>query len=204
MNNIAKKWIKFLIIDIIGVIIFVFAWISFVVPNKAGLGGITGIAAIVDYIFKKGNLGTLVMLFNIPTFILALIYLSREFCIKTGITIAMISQITNLTKPIFPTFTGHRFLLCIIGGLLMGVGIGLVFKVGGATGGSDIVSNLIMLKNPHFKIGVVMLVLDAVVILASAVVYKDIKAVFFGYIVSFLYTRVVDFICKPHILAKLS
>jgi uncharacterized membrane-anchored protein YitT (DUF2179 family) len=195
-----KKWLTFGIVDLIGLAIYVFAWLSFIAPNKAGIGGVTGIATLIGYIYQKSNLGTFTLLINIPIFILALINLPKIFCIKTGFTIGMSTLLSNYFNQVLPHFVGlkntPRFGFCFAGALLMGLGIGTIFKVGGASGGSDIISNLILLKKPHLKIGVVLFIMDAVVILLSAFVYKDVMSALYGCFVSLVYTRVVDLVLK--------
>lgn len=189
--------LKYLALDFTGIILFAIGWRCFIFPNKAGLGGFAGIASLIGYILNRNDLGSFLFLINVPLLILAFIYLSKDFCIKSAFTIITIALTSNLFGKILPIFCGNRLIFCIFGAVLSGIGLGCIFKSGSTSGGSDIVSMLIKLKYPKVKVGTIMLYFDVTVIGLSAIVYKDITSALYGALVSFIYTQVLNkILCK--------
>ena len=184
--------LKYLALDFAGIILFSIGWRCFIFPNKAGFGGFAGIASLIGYILNRDDLGSFLFLINVPLLVLAFIYLSKEFCIKSAFTIITISLTSNLFGAILPEFCGNRLTFCAFGAVLSGVGLGWIFKSGSTSGGSDIVSMLIKLKYPKVKVGTIMLYFDVAVMGLSAVVYKDIASALYGALVSFIYTQVLN------------
>ncbi len=184
--------LKYLALDFAGIILFSIGWRCFIFLNKAGFGGFAGIASLIGYILNRDDLGSFLFLINVPLLMLAFIYLSKEFCIKSAFTIITISLTSNLFGAILPEFCGNRLIFCAFGAVLSGVGLGWIFKSGSTSGGSDIVSMLIKLKYPKVKVGTIMLYFDVAVMGLSAVVYKDIASALYGALVSFIYTQVLN------------
>lgn len=130
------------------------------------------------------------MLLNVPVFFWGLFIRGREFIVKSLITNLMFSTMLYLI-PIQPVAQKDYFLAAIIGGVLTGSGIGLVFSVGYSTGGTDLLSSLIQKYLPHYPVAKLLFVLDALVILAGAAYFGIDKAIYAAVSV-YLTTQIMD------------
>ena len=138
----------------------------FLAPNNILLGGFTGVATILNYLFHT-PIGTVVFLFNIPLFIAAYRKFGLQFILKTVFATFLVSVLIDVTAPLLPVYSGDRLLCALFGGILSGTGLGLVFLHGATTGGTDILSKLLRLKFPQMSMGRVVLLLDFLIVAAS-------------------------------------
>ncbi len=155
--------------------IFYAAGISlFLNPNDLAPGGVTGIAILLNR-FVDVETGTLILLLNVPIILLGIWKFGWKFILSTIYSLFMISMLTNLMEYIGP-LTEDRMLAAIVGAVLVGTGIGVVFKAGSTTGGIDIIIKIIKQKFPHKKTGSLFLIFDSVVIAAAGLVFGTIEA----------------------------
>ncbi|MBO4443878.1 MAG: YitT family protein [Bacteroidaceae bacterium] len=187
----------------LGLLCYSGGWTIFMLPYGVTLGGVTGIAALVD-------LGTQHMPFHIPMqmtyFILnaillmmALKVLGWKFCTKTiyaVIVMTLLLQIGNSTMARLGNpmvlGEGENFMSCVIGACLCGLGIGICFANNGSTGGTDIIAAMIN-KNRDVSLGRIVLVSDLIVIGCNYFVFHDIRRVLFGYVALILMSMVLDY-----------
>lgn len=146
----------------------------FLNPNDLAPGGVTGIAILLNR-FVPVETGTLILLLNVPIILLGIWKFGWKFIVSTIYSIAMISILTNAMEYIGP-LTEDRMLAAIVGAVLVGTGIGIVFKSGSTTGGIDIIIKIIKQKFPHKKTGSLFLIFDSVVIICAGVVFGTIEA----------------------------
>ena len=146
----------------------------FLNPNDLAPGGVTGIAILLNR-FVPVETGTLILLLNVPIILLGIWKFGWKFIVSTIYSIAMISILTNVMEYIGP-LTEDRMLAAIVGAVLVGTGIGIVFKSGSTTGGVDIIIKIIKQKFPHKKTGSLFLIFDSVVIICAGVVFGTIEA----------------------------
>ena len=130
-------------------------------------GGFSGASILLAHLsggLIKGGIPVWLfnMLLNVPVFLWGLFIRGREFIVKSLITNLMFSTMLYLI-PIQPVAQKDYFLAAIIGGVLTGSGIGLVFSVGYSTGGTDLLSSLIQKYLPHYPVAKLLFVLDALV-----------------------------------------
>ena len=131
-----KAYIIDIIYIIIGCTIMGTGTSLFLLPNKLSTGGVSGIATIGYYLFNL-PLGTTILVLNIPLFIIAFFKIGKEIFTKSIIGTVLLSQAINLFEKIKP-LTQDRPLACIYGGILVGVGMAIVLKGNGSTGGTDL------------------------------------------------------------------
>jgi uncharacterized membrane-anchored protein YitT (DUF2179 family) len=91
-----------------------------------------------------------------------------------------------------PVYRGDPLLAAIFGGVLMGLGLGVVFMRGSTTGGSEIVLRLVQRRYPHLALGSIMLALDMLILLVAAAVYRDIETALYGLIAIFVSAKLID------------
>jgi uncharacterized membrane-anchored protein YitT (DUF2179 family) len=185
----------------IGSLLYAVAVSLFLDPNALAPGGVTGIAMILSRITSVPT-GTWILLINIPILLVGLWRFCLHFLLSTIYCISIVSVFTNELAKIDP-ITEDRFLACVVGGTILAVGIGLIFKAKSTTGGTDIIVKLLRLKFPHMKTGGLFLSIDAVIVACSALVLKDVEVALYAGVCIFLISRVLDFVLYGHDEAKL-
>lgn len=131
---------------IIGMLIACIGINGFLRPAHLLSGGVTGIAAIINYITNI-NIGLLTFLINIPIFILGFIFLEKDFCITSLINMALFSILLGVTQNISKIMPVNDILLqSVFGGILSGIGSGIVFRTKSSQGGTDIIGAILKFK----------------------------------------------------------
>lgn len=166
----------------------------FIINAHLVSGGITGIALILQYLFKI-PVGYTVLILNIPLMILSFFKINRHFTFMTIIGTLSISftlLLTDFTKDFLPS--EDPLILCIYGGVLTGLGLGIVFANRGSTGGFDVLSALIKKKYPDAELGSISFVLNTLIVLLGAIFFGLTKALYsliLMYISGFVVDRVI-------------
>lgn len=173
----------------------------FLDPNALAPGGVTGIAIILNRITGLET-GTLVLFINIPIIAVGTWKFGLRFILSTMYCTVLTSGLINLIAP-FGAATADPFLAAVAGGALMAVGIGLVFKAGATTGGTDIIIKLLRLKFPYLKTGVLFLITDALIVTASAFVFKNVDVALYAGLVVFINSVLLDVVLYGRDGAKL-
>ena len=117
---------------IVGTAIVAFSTSLLLLPNQLSSGGFSGLATITYYLFGT-PLGTTVLILNIPLFILSLIKNGKSFFINALAGTFFLSLFLNVFE-IFEPLTTDRFLGCIYGGIIAGIGTAIILKAGASTG----------------------------------------------------------------------
>ena len=173
----------------------------FLDPNSLAPGGVTGIAILLNRLSGLET-GTWVLIINIPIIILGMWKFGLHFILSTLYCTAATSFFINLLATL-GVATEDRFLAALVGGALMAVGIGLVFKAGATTGGTDIIVKLLRLRFPHLKTGSLFLITDAIIVTASAFVFKDLDVALYAGLVVFVNSVLLDVVLYGRDGAKL-
>ena len=180
MSKSMQQKIKHIVMMTIGAILYAAAIGMFLDPNSLAPGGVTGISIILSRLIPIET-GTLILLFKIPILILGTWKFGFRFIVSTIYCIMIISPMTNFFTAKFGALTEDPFLAGLAGGALLAVGMGTVFRAKATTGGIDIIVKIIRTKKPHLKTNNLFLLMDAVVVTCSALVFKDIdKALYAG------------------------
>lgn len=188
-NKIRAGLKKYLTI-LLGALFYAAGIALFLNPNDLAPGGVTGIAILLNR-FIDVETGTLILLLNIPIILIGIWKFGWKFIISTIYSLGMISVLTNLMEYVGP-LTEDRMLAAIVGAVLVGTGIGIVFKAGSTTGGIDIIIKIIKQKFPHKKTGSLFLIFDSVVIAAAGVVFGTIEASIYASIATFVTMYTMD------------
>lgn len=150
-----------------------FNW--FLMPNQVASGGVTGISVIILELTGMEPALTQWAL-NIPLFLLGLLFLGRQFGIKTAVGSFVLPLFVLLTKHSEP-LTNNLLLATIYGGIGIGVGLGIVFRGRGSTGGLDLAAQLVH-KFTGISLGIAVALLDGLVIVTAGLVFDAEKALF--------------------------
>ena len=152
----------------------------FVDPNHMAPGGFTGLAVILSKILPLET-GTIYFLLNIPVIVLGVWKFGWKFAISTLYAI-LVATVGINSMAILGAATTEPILGALFGGALIAVGIGLVFRNSATTGGIDIIVKCLRQKIPHLKTGTLMLIIDALIVCLSGVVFGDINSVVYSVI----------------------
>lgn len=164
----------------------------FLDPNSLAPGGVTGIAIILNR-FTGLETGTWMFAVNIPILILGMWKFGWRFILSTLYCTMMMSVFTNLLSPL-GALTADPLLASLAGGSLMAVSLGLAFKAGATSGGTDIIIKLLRLRLPNLKTGLLFLITDAVIVTASAFVFQNIDTALYAGLVVFINSILLDMV----------
>ena len=197
--------VKSAIIEIIGTIagaaIMAFGVSSFLLPNQLSSGGIAGIATITYYLLNI-PMGTMIMLINVPLFLFAGYKIGKQFFIKSLIgTISLSVFIDILDK--FPSITTDRFLACIYGGVIIGIGTAIILKINYSTGGTELIAKLIKVYNPYISISRYLTLIDIIIVTLNVLFLGQIEIGLYSAIAIYLYGKLVDIFFEGIYFTKL-
>ncbi len=193
--------VKRLFIICVGSIILGSSLGFFLAPNKLAPGGTGGLSVMINN-FIPLSVGTLSIILNIPLLIIAFIKWGWKFTATTTAAIVISGITTNWASTQKPA-TDNTILAAIFGGVIMGLGCACVFKAGSTTGGTDIVSRILIKKYPHLKIGSIILSINGCICILSGVVFKNIESSLFSLIALATFTKVLDMILYGSDTAKM-
>lgn len=167
----------------------------FFVPNKISTGGASGVGIILYYLYQI-PVSFWVLVINIPLFIISLKELGFKFCLRaligTGLLIILLELTTPLTRYI--EISNDLFIASIFGGLINGLGLSLVFRADGSTGGSDLLAQIIYKKRSASSIGSILLVIDTFVIVANAIVFNSITTALYSVVALYISKQTTDIV----------
>jgi len=164
----------------------------FFVPNKLVSGGLVGIATILYYSFDL-PVGLLTLAMNVPLLIAAAIWGGGiKRVARTLFAIAVMSGTIDLLKPYLPPVTSDPLLYAVFGGIMDGLGVGLVFRSGGTTGGVDIVANLLN-RWRGVRLGTTILIANTAILGVAAVLF-GVEPALYALLVTMVSSQVVDLV----------
>lgn len=202
---------------ILGTLISALAVHVFYVPTRLTMGGITGIATIVYQLsqpYVPIPLGLIVLILNIPIMLLGAREISRTFIWRSLIGTVVYSLVLDLTAPTmapwFETYINRPLqlggvpdplLYCLFGGAIFGIGIGLIFRSGFTTGGTDILAIVIKRRLQTLSTGQFLLILDALIVLSTVVFYRNvvqsgILLAMYSFIAMFMTAKAIDLLLE--------
>ncbi|MBO5660341.1 MAG: YitT family protein [Bacteroidaceae bacterium] len=188
----------FLFINL-GLAIYALGWTAFLLPYKITTGGLTGMFAIVYYLTGFPVSGA-VIIANTILLLIALKPLGWKFVVKSAYAVIALSTFLSVGQEIMTNDNGQLIQLlgegqdsmaCVLGAIMNGVGIAMVFLSGGSSGGWDIIAAMVN-KYRNVSFGRMMLYLDFLVIGSCWPIFHDLRMVVFGYVTLAVYSYVLD------------
>lgn len=182
---------------VIGILIYAIGYTAFILPEQVVMGGVSGISALLYYATKIPA-GLSILVLNILLLVISIKAISRQFAIRTIIGVGIISVLIGFFQPFFEKFPiitagEERFMHVIIGGLMSGAGLGIVFAHNGSTGGTDV---LVALLNKHFRMsfGRAMQTIDICIICSSYFLFHSTEVIVFGIAFTLIASVACDYI----------
>lgn len=163
-------------------------------PFNIAPGGISGLSIVISSVTNL-SLSFLSLLFNIPLFLIACKILSKKDMIKTLAGVTLLTLCLKLTSSLSNlTVTNDLLLATISGSILLGVGLGIIFRINGTTGGTDLIGLLVNKFLPFISSAVLMGIADFIVVVLAGIISKEIEIALYSALSVYLIVKVTDFI----------
>ena len=163
-------------------------------PNRIGFGGITGVAQIINAILPAAPIGTVVIILNVPLFLLGWKFLGGHLLLSSLYAMFISSLAIDLLHLVCVFQPMDPVLATIYGGVLMGGSLGVIFLQGATTGGTDLIARLLKLKLAWLPMGKLLMAIDLAVILAVAVAFGNLDSALYGVVALYLSSKVMDLV----------
>lgn len=194
MTYSSKNSVKSIVMEylfvIVGAAVIALGFNVFLFPNQIASGGVSGISTILHGLFGW-NAGIVQYAFNIPLFIAGVLILGKKFGIKSFVGTITLPFFVILTESWEP-WTLNPLLGAIFGGIVVGLGIGLVFKGNASTGGTDLLAQIIT-KFTGLTLGTSVLLIDGVIAVSAALVF-DLEKGLYALIGLYVTTKTIDIV----------
>ncbi len=198
----SKKWFIDITLILAGSLIVASAYVFFISPFKIIPGGIYGLSIILHYLtenlfsFLPSGLpiGLTAMAFNIPLAYASYKMLGKGAIVKTIITFVATSMFVDILSLFYgyePIVAGDKLLSSIYGGVVLGIGVALIFKAHATSAGTDVISK-ILARKMHIQLGYMIIIVDSIIVLVGLVAFGDISVPLYSWITIFVYGKVVD------------
>ncbi len=190
-----KKWFISRGLILIGSFILASGLVLFITPYKIIPGGVYGISIMLHYLFGT-PVGLVALCFDIPLTIIGVKVLGPRFGYKTVLGFSLTAIFTDTLTYFWgfePLVKGDALLSSIFGGVMLGLGLGLIFRSKATSGGSDIIA-MIIAKKTRLPLGMLMIYVDSVIVLLGLLVFQDWKIPLYSWIVIFISGKVIDIV----------
>ena len=192
-----RQQIKDMMFILMGISMYSFGFTAFILPEKIVMGGVAGLSALIYYAFEVPPAISLWVI-NVVLLALAFKALNRQFTIRTIIGVTLMSTIIGIMQPFFqlyPVITAgeDKFMHVLIGAVLCGAALGIVFAHNGSTGGTDIIMAIL---NKYFRMsfGRAMQLIDIIITGSSYILFKSTEVIVYGVIFTLFAGYVCDYI----------
>lgn len=187
-----REKIKDFILITVGCVIAGVGTALFLLPNKLSSGGFAGIGTILYY-FAKIPMGLSIIVMNIPLFIISYFRSGKGFLLKSIYATILYSEMIDVLSQI-ETFTTDKFLDCIYGGILIGIGLGLVFKARASTGGTDLIVQIIKSYSNRIRTSNTLALMDGIIVFLNLIFFRQIEIGLYSAIEIFIIDKMIDLV----------
>jgi uncharacterized membrane-anchored protein YitT (DUF2179 family) len=196
-----KKLLLEIFITLIGSLIMAGGVSFFLLPNQLSTGGFSGIGTILYYLFNF-PVGITIIILSLPLFVIANLKFGKAFLVKSLVgTISLSMFIDWLDKYSF--VIEDKFLACIYGGIIVGIGTAIVLKAGASTGGTELISSIIHTFNPRLKLSNIIIISDFLIVGANVIFLSELEIALYSAIAIYLYGKIIDIIFEGIYYTKL-
>lgn len=164
----------------------------FLIPNKIAAGGVSGIAIVLHYLVHV-PVGMTMLVLNVPLFIMGIYRLGLKFGFRSLYGTISLSFFIDVLAPFMPVPTRDPLLASIFGGVLVGLGLGLVFRYRGTTGGTDLAA-AILRTYTGANVGQLLFLVDAIVVLAAGFSFQSWELAMYALITIFVTAWLIDMV----------
>ena len=181
----------------VGISLYAIGYSGFIIPETIVMGGVTGIASLLYYAFSW-NPAIMIWVLNGALLLISYKTLSRQFFIRTIIGVSILSALVGFCQPLFESFPlitpgNDRFMHLIIGAMLCGAGVGIVFAHNGSTGGTDIIVAMVN-KYSRLSMGRIMQFVDITIICSSYFLFHSAELIVYGVVFTVVASVMLDYV----------
>ena len=192
MKHTLCHYAKSYAIITLGSLLYSLAYNIFYAPNLVAMGGLTGLGQVLNAVIPVLPVGTTVFVMNVPLFFLGWKFIGGHLLVSSLYAMTLSSFAIDLMDMVYQFQPMDPMLASIFGGVLLGLGIGLVFSKGATTGGTDLIARLLKLKFAWLPMGTLVLIPDFIVIALAAIAFGKVESALYGIVSLFISTKVMD------------
>ncbi len=183
----------------------------FLYPYRIAPGGITGLATIINYMINGFlPLGVIIILLNLPLFIAGIIKLGWKFMLRTLYATIIMSVVIDVTAPYLRHLGEYLLngaetdliLFAFFGGLVVGIGMGLIFRMNATTGGTDLMAELLRRSGINITMGQAVMIFDILIVVLAGVYFQSLMLALYAIIAVLVSAKVIDSILEGFNFAK--
>ena len=179
---------------VFGILLYAIGYTAFILPERVVMGGVAGLSALIYYATNIPA-GISIFVLNITLLVIAFSALTKQFVVRTIVGVLLLSLFIGSLQPLFQAFPiitagEDKFMHVLIGGMLGGAGLGIVFSHNGSTGGTDIIT-VLLTKHFNLSFGRAMQFIDCTIICSSYLLFHSMETIVYGVV----FTLVASFVC---------
>ena len=178
----------------LGSVLYSLSFDWFYVPNQIGFGGLTALGMILNHLSPAIPIGTVVLVLNIPIFILGWKFLGGHTLVSSLFAMAATSVLVDLIAAIYTFPPMDPMLAAVFGGVSLGGSLGMIFSKGATTGGTDLIARLLKLPFAWLPMGKLLLAVDLSMLLAVSIAFRSMESAMYGIISLYISTLVMDMV----------
>jgi len=187
-----KREVKSYVLIVLGALIHALAFNLFLGPNQIPMGGLSGLAQIINFLIPILPVGTMNMVMNIPLLLLSGKLLGRRMLISSVVAVATSSVAIDAIGAAHDFAAMDPFLSAIFGGAMMGLGLGLISAQNATLGGTSTLARLIKIKYPWLSTGSLIMGSDVVILVLAVIAFGKLEAALYGTIALLALEMIMD------------
>ena len=199
-----REQVRSYVIITLACVLYALSFNWFYAPNDFTVGGFTGISQIINFFVPVLPIGTMVIVLNVPLFVVGLKKFGFAFLCKSIYTMALSSVRIDVVDVIHQFSPMDPLLACLYGGVTLGVASGLIFREEATTGGSELGAWIVRSYVERLSIGNICLGIDLTIILIYAAVFRSLNNALYGALALYITTKVLDLVVYGQNTAKLA
>lgn len=199
-----REQVRSYVIITLACVLYALSFNWFYAPNDFTVGGFTGISQIINFFIPVLPVGTMIIVLNVPLFIVGLKKFGFAFLVKSIYTMALSSVLIDVVDVIHQFSPMDPLLACLYGGVTLGVASGLIFREEATTGGSELGAWIVRSHVERLSIGNICLGIDLTIILIYAAVFRSLNNALYGALALYITTKVLDLVVYGQNTAKLA
>ena len=193
----SKSNMKDFMFIVFGILLYAIGYTAFILPERVVMGGVAGLSALIYYATNIPA-GISIFVLNITLLVIAFSALTKHFVVRTIVGVLLLSLFIGSLQPLFQAFPiitagEDKFMHVLIGGMLSGAGLGVVFSHNGSTGGTDILT-VLLTKHFNLSFGRAMQFIDCTIIGSSYLLFHSMETIVYGIVFTLVASYVCDFV----------
>jgi uncharacterized membrane-anchored protein YitT (DUF2179 family) len=187
-----KREVKSYVLIVLGAVIHALAFNMFLGPNQIPMGGLSGLAQIINFLIPVLPVGTMNMVMNVPLLLLSGKLLGRRMLISSVVAVATSSVAIDAIGAMHDFAAMDPFLSAIFGGAMMGLGLGLISAQNATLGGTSTLARLVKIKYPWLSTGSIIVGSDIVILVLAVLAFGKLEAALYGTIALLALELIMD------------